>query len=140
MQTAINNRISSAKNWYANTQTAITPTTMVSTSWPMLPTAIATIPTTRRLGDKKKTLPPYSPSLFGVKTAHVSPQNTDSTANHNFIGSIDFNSRFHFTASINQLISIISSTTPKTLASSFFGLLAMMLRNPLRLLLSASFA
>jgi len=95
-------------------QIAIAPKTLVNTNCPILPTAMATIPVIRRLGDKKKTLPPYSPNRLGVKTAQVSPQKTDSIASHKLIGSIGLIKRFHFTASKPQLSSMSKTTLAST--------------------------
>lgn len=67
---------------------AKSPKTLVRIICPIFPTVIATAPLIRLFGDRKKTLPPNSPILFGVNTAHVNPQKTDSTAFHFVITSI----------------------------------------------------
>ncbi|MDB5120970.1 MAG: hypothetical protein JWN56_2188 [Sphingobacteriales bacterium] len=89
-----------------NQRMAMAPKIFVITIWPIEPTAIAITPNTLFLGDKKNTLPPYSPIRFGVKTAHVNPQKTDSMDFHKLMRSIFLSRYFHFTASIVQLTSI----------------------------------
>eukprot|EP00388_Colpodella_angusta_P011849 GDKJ01030182.1.p2 GENE.GDKJ01030182.1~~GDKJ01030182.1.p2 ORF type:complete len:125 (+),score=4.85 GDKJ01030182.1:315-689(+) len=102
-------------------QMAMAPNMLVNTNCPMFPTAMATTPVIRRLGDKKKTLPPYSPNLFGVKTAQVKPQKTDSIASHKLMGSIGLIKRCHFTASKPQLSSISKKTPAITIHISQAG-------------------
>ena len=104
------------------TEIAIAPKTFVKTNWPMLPTPIATTPTILRFGERKNTLPPYSPKRFGVKTAHVNPQKTDSMASHKLIGSIDLINRCHFTASNPQFNNIKTPTTERIVQISIFGI------------------
>lgn len=86
------------------------PNTLVITNCPILPVAIATTPTIRLLGDRKNTLPPYSPNLFGVKTAQVKPQKTDSIASFKLMGSMGLIIRRHLKASIPQLANIKATT------------------------------
>lgn len=86
------------------------PKTFVMTIWPTAPTAIAVMPKIRLRGARKKTLPPYSPIRLGVKTAIVSPQNTDCTAFQTLILCIGLTRNFHFNASKNQLRSINRNT------------------------------
>ena len=90
------------------------PNTFVITNCPILPVAIATTPIIRLLGDKKKTLPPYSPNLFGVKTAQVNPQKTDSIASFKLMGSIGLIILRHLKASIPQLVNINATTEDRT--------------------------
>lgn len=70
-----------------NQNKAIEPSTQLITSCENKPTNMATTPMILLLGERKNTLPPYSPIRFGVNTAHVNPQNTDSTAFHTLISS-----------------------------------------------------
>jgi hypothetical protein len=91
-------------------QRAIEPNTLVKTICPMFPTAMATTPITLRFGDRKNTRPPYSPNLFGVKTAQVKPQKTDSMDFHKLISSTLLIRRFHLKASKPQLTNIKENT------------------------------
>ena len=105
-----------------NIQREIAPKILVSTIWPILPTAIATTPMILRFGDRKNTLPPYSPILLGVNTAQVSPQNTDSTARHRLMFSTLRTSLLHLTASRPQLTSISKTTMEITAMISSRGM------------------
>lgn len=96
-----------------NQPIAIAPSTLVSTICPKEPIPIATTPCNLFLGDKKNTRPPYSPILFGVKTAIVSPQKTDSIALHKLIRSILLTRYCHFSASNSQLTSINTNTNTR---------------------------
>lgn len=89
-----------------NHNKASDPRTFVTTICPTAPTAIEITPIIRLRGERKKTLPPYSPIRFGVKTAHVRPQKTDSTARHVLIFSTSRTRYFHFNASRNQFNNI----------------------------------
>lgn len=82
------------------------PKTLVMTICPIAPTIIDITPMTRLRGERKKTRPPYSPIRFGVKTAQVSPQKTDSTALQVLILSTPRSKYFHFNASRNQFNNI----------------------------------
>ncbi|MDF2433407.1 MAG: hypothetical protein JWP44_3038 [Mucilaginibacter sp.] len=86
------------------------PKTLVITFCPNDPTAIANTPCIRFLFGKNITLPPYSPMRFGVNTAQVNPQKTDSIAFHTDIGDKTRVRCRHFKDSSTQL-SIINSTT-----------------------------
>ena len=101
---------------------AIAPKTLVSTICPIFPTAIATTPITRRFGERKNTLPPYSPMRLGVNTAHVNPQKTDSIARHKLIFSTRAINLFHFNASMPQLTSISKQTIPSIKVISALGI------------------
>lgn len=101
-----------------NHKRASDPRMLVITICPIAPTLIDTRPIIRFLGDRKKTLPPNSPILFGVKTAQVNPQKTDSTAFHVLIFSTPFNKYFHFRASRNQLSSISKNKIIATIQTS----------------------
>ena len=117
--------VSNTKPWYTkkfkstkvptNHKKAIAPRTFVIIICPIAPTAIAITPKILLLGLKKKTLPPYSPILLGVKTAIVKPQKTDSTDFQMLISSIDFKRNFHFKASKNQFKSIKRNTEARIL-------------------------
>lgn len=67
---------------------------------------MATTPITLRFGERKNTLPPYSPILFGVKTAQVNPQKTDSIASQRLIGSTREINFFHLKDSKPQFTNI----------------------------------
>ena len=89
-----------------NHSKAMDPRTLVMTICPIAPTLIDINPITRFRGERKKTRPPYSPIRFGVKTAQVSPQNTDSIALQVLIFSTLRSKYFHFKASRNQFKNI----------------------------------
>lgn len=93
-----------------NHNRASDPNTLVTTNCPIEPTLIATIPMIRFLGDRKNTLPPYSPIRFGVNTAHVKPQKTDSTDFQVLIFSISLTKNFHLRDSKNQFNNIKENT------------------------------
>lgn len=93
-------------NRYTNHLSANAPNTLISTSCPIVPTLIATAPLILLFGDRKNTLPPYSPIRFGVKIAQVNPQKTDSTAFQVLIISIFFTRYFHLRASRKQFSNI----------------------------------
>ena len=108
-------------NRYKNQLSAKRPSTLVRTIWPIVPTVITTAPLIRLFGERENTLPPNSPIRFGVKTAHVKPQKTDSTAFHVVITSIFWTRNFHLRASRNQFRNIIKKRveiTKTTLSES----------------------
>ncbi len=98
------------------------PKMFVSTIWPILPTAIATAPIIRRLGERKNTLPPYSPIRFGVNTAQVKPQKTDSIDFQRLIRSIGSTKRLHLMASRPQFKNISMMTNASTKMISVSGI------------------
>lgn len=87
------------------------PNTLVRTNCAKSPTPIAIAPLALLRGFKRRIRPPYSPILFGVNIAHVSPQKTDLIAFHQLINSIRRLRYFHLTTSIAQFINIITTTT-----------------------------
>ncbi len=89
-----------------NHNRASDPKTLVTTNCPIEPTLIASAPIIRFLGERKNTLPPYSPIRFGVNTAHVKPQKTDSTDFQVLIFSKSLTKNFHFRDSKNQFNNI----------------------------------
>ncbi len=123
---------SKGTNRKTKTQTAIAPNTFVKTNCAILPTNIATTPIIRRLGERKKTRPPYSPIRLGVKTAQVKPQNTDSIDRHKDIRSTWAISCFHFTASTTQLHKPNITTPPSTRQICKRGIFVSSSRNCLR--------
>lgn len=116
------------------------PNIFVSTNCPIFPTAIATTPAILLFGERKNTRPPYSPILFGVNTAHVKPQKTDSVANHKSILSTVLTSFFHFKASIPQLININNVTILKMIHICDLGIASNSNTNSFRLLFAINFA
>lgn len=115
------------------------PSTLVITICPIAPTVIDTTPIIRFRGERKKTRPPYSPIRFGVKTAHVRPQKTDSTAFHILIFSTRFKRYFHFSASKNQFRSISSNSVTNTTKTFKCERFAVSVLKSLTLLLSLNF-
>src|SRR5690606_1263917 len=87
------------------------PNTLVRTNCAKSPTPIAIAPLALLRGFRRRIRPPYSPILFGVNIAQVSPQKTDLIAFHQLIISIRLLRYFLLTTSIAQFITIITTTT-----------------------------
>src|SRR5690606_13219293 len=104
-----------SKYFPINQQTAIIPTTLVITICEMAPINIPITPKTLFLDLRKNTRPPYSPIRLGVKTAQDNPENTDSIAFLNPIGSKWLHINFHLSASVNQFINISTKITKRVM-------------------------
>ena len=107
-------------NFITNQRRAIAPSTLITTSCPNAPTVIANAPLIRLLADRKNTRPPYSPIRFGVKTAQVNPQKTDSTAFQVLITSTLLTRNFHFRASKYQFKNINITKLDNTIHTLFW--------------------
>jgi hypothetical protein len=93
------------------------PKTIVTSNWLKLPRTVIKTPFQRSAFSKIKTLPAYSPILFGVNTLTVIPVSTAPNALKKGTVSIFRIRYFHFIVSILQLTNIKQITTIKVIES-----------------------
>jgi hypothetical protein len=86
------------------------PNTIVISNCDILPIMVISTALILSAVDKQKTLPPYSPILFGVKAETVIPENTALNEVKIEIFSIFFIKNLHLSDSNNQLKNIKNTT------------------------------